>query len=144
MRSSNLMKIESIDYWFSDEEEENGEATCPVCGEPWVLVKNGDGAVVSRTACPHLRFAIEPEYDSIECFNGFDLEDFIPAIEALARECGEEITGETVERFIIENRSSEEFWTSLEHPQVDTLLELTQGMPCGPSYALHFGAKLES
>ena len=21
-------------YWFSDEEEENGQVTCPVCGEP--------------------------------------------------------------------------------------------------------------
>ncbi len=43
-----IMDLQSIDYEFEDEDEQNGEVTCPVCGEPWVCIENGDGWVVDE------------------------------------------------------------------------------------------------
>lgn len=136
------MRIEPIEFVFSDEEMEHGAVLCPVCGKPWSTAEYGDGVILEETECPHLRFAIEPQGDKIHCFNGFTVSDLLQAAKRSGYKG--EANLKAFELSICHGSYPDTFWSKLKSPLFDRVFELTQdGVGCGPvSDTALFGAKV--
>lgn len=115
------MNLQTIEFEFSDEECQNGDATCPGCGKPWVKVENGDADVVERPECRHIKFFVDRDGDSIQCFSGFELEQLLRVAKPIARRlepcC---LDGDTIEAFIRDNCGEAELWSGIKSPALDT------------------------
>lgn len=138
------MTLQLIDFNYTDEDELDGEIACPVCGKPWVTQVAGEAAFSKPLQCPHLKFALLPEAETADFFNGFTAAELTAAVDPAARSLCPDLDGLTVMEFLIANRLEDKLWEKASSPTMDTILQqTTHGIACGPvSFTAHFGARL--
>jgi hypothetical protein len=139
------MDVASIEFVFEDEDETVGELCCPSCGAVWAFTGDGEGEVVNRTECPHLRFIF------VECADHFGfpgaytevqlLADVEPALRAMSDDLDEEAS---VLDWITQEAFDDEMWERVVSREVDTVFFSRQeGIACGPaSHTVIFGAQM--